>query len=264
MPSAAMPAATGGRFGPRRTTSSRDHSTRTGRPCSSASRRASPATGESPLAAEGAAVAEGEAGLAPGHAPRGVGLQVGRLDPGGAQRQGPVPGRDVDGWLRGTVVLRPWTLSARARASGSGRRHGGAPAGVGHGHQGVRRAPSSANPASPRTTAGPTRWATPPSRAARAAAAARSRTRAAAGRRASTGVRPSDGWAASRIVCQPVHRHRWASSAWSMRSSDDRSVERRQAHHDARGAEAALAAAAGDERVGPGVAGRRRAAPRGW
>ncbi len=36
VPSASMPTATGGRFGPDRTTSSRDQSTRTGRPCSSA------------------------------------------------------------------------------------------------------------------------------------------------------------------------------------------------------------------------------------
>ena len=72
------------------------HSTRTGRPCASASARAAAGTGEAQLAAEGPAVGERAGGLAAGRAPRRVGLEVGRLDPGRAQRQVPRRRRDVD------------------------------------------------------------------------------------------------------------------------------------------------------------------------
>ena len=74
-------AAIGGRFGPRRTTSSREYTTRTARPKRSASSRAAPRRGRVRLAAERAAVRERRRGLAPGLAPRRVGLEVRGLDP---------------------------------------------------------------------------------------------------------------------------------------------------------------------------------------
>ena len=90
MPSARMPAAIGGRFGPRRTTSSRARRTRTGRPCSvgEAARDGADLGGE--LAAERTAVGERRGRLAAGRAPRRVGLEVARLDPRRAQRPHPV------------------------------------------------------------------------------------------------------------------------------------------------------------------------------
>ena len=58
LPSARTPAASGGRFGPQRTASSRANRTRTGRPCSSARRRATAPTSLADLAAERAAVGQ--------------------------------------------------------------------------------------------------------------------------------------------------------------------------------------------------------------
>ena len=75
-------AAIGGRFGPSRTKSSREYTTRTVAP-SSVGELARAATGASDvdLAAERAAVRERRRGLAAGLAPRRVGLEVGGLDP---------------------------------------------------------------------------------------------------------------------------------------------------------------------------------------
>ena len=66
MPSARSPAAIGGRFGPRRTTSSRVYSTRTGRPCSSARRRATAPTSVATLPPNAPPLASGVAGSPPG------------------------------------------------------------------------------------------------------------------------------------------------------------------------------------------------------
>ncbi len=66
VPSGLAPPATGGRFGPIRTTSSRDSRTRTGRPCSSASRRAAAGAGEVALAPKAPPLARGVAGSPPG------------------------------------------------------------------------------------------------------------------------------------------------------------------------------------------------------
>ena len=72
------------------------------------------------LAAEGAAVGERRARLAAGLAPGRVRLEVRRLDPGGAQRGRPVAGRERRAAARAsTVVRRPCTLPATARASAS-------------------------------------------------------------------------------------------------------------------------------------------------
>ena len=60
------PPATGGRFGPTRTTSSRASSTRTGRPARSASSRASAATGEETLPPNAPPLVSGPTGSPPG------------------------------------------------------------------------------------------------------------------------------------------------------------------------------------------------------
>ena len=106
--------------GPRRTTSSRLSSTRTGRPCSSASARAASPTSECELAAEGAAVGQRGVRLAAGLAPRRVGLEVGGLDPASCAASPPSrPAGARAGASASTVVRRPCTLPATARASAS-------------------------------------------------------------------------------------------------------------------------------------------------
>src|SRR5581483_6357368 len=66
VPSARIPAAIGGRLGPRCTVSSRDSSTRTGRPCSLANRRATSATGDAALPPNAPPLASGVTGSPPG------------------------------------------------------------------------------------------------------------------------------------------------------------------------------------------------------
>ena len=66
VPSARTPAAMGGRLGPRRTQSSRDSSTRTGRPWRSASSRAAPGPTTRRLAPKAPPLASGVAGVPPG------------------------------------------------------------------------------------------------------------------------------------------------------------------------------------------------------
>ena len=84
------PAATGGRFGPRRTTSSRLYSTRTARPCSPARRRATSRTSWAALPPNAPPLANTLTGSPPGNAPRRVGFEVTGLDPCGAQRPRPI------------------------------------------------------------------------------------------------------------------------------------------------------------------------------
>ena len=162
-PSASAPPATGGRLGPRRTTSSRSSSTRTERPCASASDRAASVTTLARLPPNAPPLASGEWGSPPGVAPRRVGFEVGRFDPGGAQARrprrrrapraeagrrrwcaGPAPCRRRRGPPRGS--RRPPTRPSRrvrATSASSG-------------------AVSSANPPRPRATSGATRWGPPP------------------------------------------------------------------------------------------------------
>ncbi len=222
MPSASAPPATGGRLGPRRTTSSRPSSTRTGRPCRSASSRAAAPHRAGLLAAERAAVGERRRGLAAGLAPGGVGLEVAGLDPAGPQRGGPVAGRELE---RGPGVdrgPRPWTLPAAARASASVSPTAQPPSPSGTATSAPAGAVSSAKPPWPSATAG----ATCCGRAALergSLGGPRTRTRR---RFARPSVRNIDGFAvrapspvarshASRIVRQPVQRQRWARRACS-------------------------------------------------
>ena len=208
-------AATGGRLGPRRTTSSRrpEHpDRRAGARRPGAGRRS--ATGECSLPPKAPPLAQRRGRLAAGPAPRGVGLDVGRLDPGGLQGEGPVARRAAStGWSRGRPVLRPCTLPARARASRQRLGHDVAARAVGHRHQRVGRAVSSAKPpaaedhvrARPAGHAGPSSGARP--------AASRRVTARPVRAPASVRRRRGPAQAASTMVCQPVHRHRWASRA---------------------------------------------------
>ena len=155
VPSAPTPAAIGGRFGPSRTVSSRDSSTRTGRPCSSARRRAAAGAGDVDLAAEGAAVGQ-------------------RATP--ARR----PARTTTRRSRGRRA-RPTVVRSVAAQSPVGQRRAGA-----------RRRPSCAGPAPCRPPArasasvSPTAHPPAPSGTATSASAGRRVVGEAAARRAAT------------------------------------------------------------------------------
>ena len=214
-------AAIGGRFGPSRTTSSReiDDAHRT----TGARRRARgprPATGDRRLAAEGAAVGQRRGRLAAGRAPRRVGLEVGGLDPAGGEahaarhrlRAARAAARDPR-WCADPApcprapapraASRPRPSPGRPRSSPGPRSR----AGEGTATSASRGAASSANPPSPRGTPGPTRWRAPPSSAARRGGGVEIACRRA--------PRPGAPSIASYTVCQPVHRHRWAARARS-------------------------------------------------
>ena len=132
------------------------------------------------LAPEGTAVGQRRGRLTPGLAPRGVGLQVGRLDPRRAQGQVPV----AVGHGSRAAPARPWCGGPAPCPAAGGPRPGSRPRPSrprrrarpparrpGRGRRRSRRAPSA--------TSGPTRWGAPPSSAARRAAASRSRSPAA-------------------------------------------------------------------------------------
>ena len=226
---------------------------------SSASVRAAPVTTEDRLPPKAPPLASGVAGSPPG-APGGVQLQVGGLDPGRAQRRRPVARRHVQ---RG----------GRARRSSAGpapcRRRPGlvqvspppTAAGVGTATSappGRRRRRSRRGPA-PRPA---TRcWGEPPSIVARRGGGRRP---ASARRRRAAWRGPSQ---ASRIVRQPVHRHRWARAPARPRPRRRPAGPGGQAgqpHDDPGRAEAALAGAGGAERLGPATAARRGRARRAW
>ena len=259
VPSARTPAASGGRFGPQRTTSSRANRTRTGRPCSSASRRATSPTSLVTLPPKAPPLASAVAGSPPGHAPRRVGLEVAGLHPRRAQRARPLPGRQLD---RPTQRGRgPPALHLAGRGAGLGERLPDHPLAADRSHrdEGVERrgVVGEAAPAQRHLGADDLRRAHP-------------RASPSAPRRPPIGdpvVRRSrrrTATAASRIVCQPVHRHRWARSAWSTAASvgGPRAARPGQAHDDPRRAEPALAGARGSERLRPRD--RRPPARRRW
>ena len=139
-PARSMPPATGGRLGPRRTTSSRDQTTRTGRPYSSARRRASAATGEHTFPPNAPPLAHGDTGSPPGSHHDGVGLEVGRLDVGGPEGQVPGPGRHLERVQQREPAAPALHLAGEGPggAEGLGDRVPSRP--VGHRHQGARRA----------------------------------------------------------------------------------------------------------------------------
>ena len=125
---------------PERTASSRESSTRTGRPCWSASSRAAAGDRRVDLAAEGAAVGQRRRRLAAGLAPRRVGLEVGRLDPRRAQGERPVAVGQLER-RRGLGRRAPALHLARRRrrASASVSPTDPPARAVGHRHQRVGR-----------------------------------------------------------------------------------------------------------------------------
>ena len=198
-----------GRFGPRRTTSSREKTTRTGRPYRSASSRAAAGAGDASLAPEGPPIGGGVGGLAAGQAPRRVRLQVGRLHPGGLEDEVPVARRHLERVAQ-LPAAAPALDLARTRP---GPRPGSRPPPSHRRRSGTATrqsggAVSSAKPPRPRTTSGPVRCAGATLEGRPAFGAGRARRRGAGACDAGP-----DRTAAATIVRHPVQRHRWASKA---------------------------------------------------
>ena len=115
------------------------------------------------------------------------------------------PAGTSTGWPSGRPLRRPWTLASPRRAAPRPPATERCPPS----HSATNDpggAVSLANPASPRTTAGPEVWNAGPSTWARQAASSGSRSVVDR-----PGVPAATAPAASTIVCQPVQRHRWAA-----------------------------------------------------
>ena len=183
-PSTTALAAIGGRFGPRRTTSSRENRTRTARPVCVGELARRARHRRRLLAAERTTVRERRGRLATGCAPRRVRLEVGGLDP---RRGEPHAARRASAAAGGAASARPSCAgpapSPRGRAPRAATRRrptrarprivdgASEPGGSGTATSASRGAVSSAKPPRPSGTSRPTRWATPPSSSARRAAA---------------------------------------------------------------------------------------------
>ena len=203
VPSARTPIAIGGRFGPQRTASSRDQSARTGRCCSLANVAAAATTGVATFPPKAPPFPSGSAPSSSGRAhDASVSRYAGSTHVVRSVSAQSPSGTSI-GQPRLAVVRRPWRLPDAARASRTVTpvAHP-SPAGRGAAHSASLGAESSANRPAPAATSEPTRWCVPPSIDARRAA--RSQSRGRSGTLAA---------AASKIVRQPVHRQRWASSA---------------------------------------------------
>jgi len=174
-----------------------------------------------PLPTEGTPLASGEPRRR--QAPGGVGLQIGRLDPRGRNVRSNSPGVVKGGRVH--VELRPAPCrTRRARSEGARQR---VTLGVGP-PQRLARSVSSAKAA-----ARAPRRATWPGMGPRAGAP-RGEQWVAGGRGQASEPRPP--WR-STMLCQPVHRHRWAEGARTGTRRADARLRARQAHHDARRAE---------------------------
>ena len=203
------PPATGGRFGPRRTTSSRSSSTRTGRPCSSA-RRAGRLADDASAACRRRRRRWPAAWPARRRARTTTRRSRGRrARPTSCAACRPVARRAPRAEASAsTVVRRPCTLPAARPRLGERLAHRPAARAVGHRDQRVGRRGVVGEAALAERHAGADRAAGPPlERRPGRAAASRSRSAIGAPGRARSH--------ASRIVRQPVQRHRWASSACS-------------------------------------------------
>ncbi len=160
------------------------------------------------------------------------------------------------GWLQGQAGAP--TLHPAGLGPGLGQRlgHHVAARAVGHGHQGAGRSGVVGEPGPTQDHGGTDVLGHAPfeggPRGRRLVQVAGRRWPTASGRRPPRARR-----AASSMVCHPVHRHRWASRAWSIwlghRSTGPGPSQGGQPHDDARGAEAALAAAGGHQGVRPPV-----------
>ena len=173
------------------------------------------------LAPERPAVGERAGRFAARLAPRGVGLQVGGLHPGGAQGQVPVTVGHGQRRHRSHGRAPALDLARRPPRLGQGLADGVPAPAVGDGHQRALRVVVVGEPAGAQCDLGPDLAGAPrPRWSARRPAASRSRVSSAA-RRSAT--------AASWIVRQPVQRQRWAARARSTATSSPRSTPLRRA-----------------------------------
>ena len=214
--------------------------------------------GAAPLAPEGPAVGERRGRGTAGPAPAGVGLDVGRFDPGGLEREGPRAGGQLHRVREGHRAVAALDAAAPGarRAHGGGQRGVGAELDQGAGRGGVvGEAGVAEDDVGTRGLEGGALRLGPPRRQERVAGAG---NRPAAG--------PGGGVAGTEGVARRLDDRlpaRAAAQVGAQRRLDV--VPRRlartaalaeggEAHHDAGRAEAALAGPAGDEGVGPAVA----------
>ncbi len=265
MPSGRRATASGGRLGPRRTTSSRRHRH---------AGRAAGLVGQGPglpghravaLAPEGTAVGQRGGRPAARPAPAGVGLHVGRLDPGRLEREGPAACGDRHrGGQRHRAVA-----SLDPAGGGPGRPEVRGQRGVGAElHRGPRRravvgeAAAAQHDVGARVLEGGTLELGPPGGQQRIAGRAGHCRRRQARRPGRAPARPPRGSTAnpcSGTGGPAAHPRRRAATHATTRAGDDERgrgrgrLERGQAQHDARRAEPALAGPGGHEGVGPAV-----------
>ena len=228
--------------------SSRASRTRTARPCSSARRRAAAATGESALPPKAPPLASGDRRLTTRLAPRGVGLEVGGLDPRRAQGEVPVARRarpGAAGLDGGAAALH---LARRLAGLGQGLADRLAPLSVGHGHQRVGRGRVVGEAAGPRATSGPTRCGPPPSMLGPTGGGVE-----VTGRDGRAEPDPAASWigappgAAAEVGSQGLVHRGLVGQVGALAPGP------LEAHDDPRRAEAALAGPGGTEGVGPRV-----------
>ena len=188
------------------------------------------------LAAEGAAVGQRGRRLAARLAPRRVDLEVGRARPRSCAASPPSRPRGTSSGCRSSaVVRRPCTLPAAARASASVSPTAHPPAPSGTATSASAGALVVGEPAVAERDVG-----ADPLRRRRPRSSARRPRPRGHGRRPRGGARrpPVRSAQASRIVRQPVHRHRWASSACSTAAASSGpaplAAQAGQPHHDAR------------------------------
>ena len=167
VPSARTPAAIGGRFGPRRTTSSRVNRTRTARPCRSARRRATSPTSVVTFPPKAPPLPSELAGVPPGAHHAASGSRYAGSTHVVCSVRIQAPGGNSIGQRSGAVVRRPWILALRRRASASDSPTTHSPSTSSSATSASGGAVSSANPPRPSATCAPTSCATPPSNSAR-------------------------------------------------------------------------------------------------
>ena len=245
VPSARTPAAIGGRFGPRRTTSSRVNSTRTARPCRSARRRATSPTSVDIFPPNAPPLPSGFAGSHQAHTTRRP--VRGTPAPPTSSAACASSRRAVTRSAIATLpsCARPWILPAEPARLGQRFANHPLAVDVEQATSASTGAMSSANPPRPSATCGPTSCATPPSNAARTTPrpvcarcpGTRSRGRQNGG---------DDGVPAG--AAAQVGEEGLADGGLRRGIGEGGG-----AHDDARRAEAALAAAVGAERLRPAV-----------
>ena len=216
--------------------------TRTGRPCSSASRRASAATGECSFPPKAPPLAERRGRLAAGRAPRGVGLEIGGLDPGRPQASSAHSPRGTStGWPTGAAAAALDLAGSARRALAQGLGRPPTRRVVRRRRRAHRRRARCRRRTRPRPSdaGGPTACGQPPRAAARHAAAAVGSPASPPGRRAA-GRRPPgrEARAASRMLLPPGAPAQVGGRAPSHAASSTgrpvRALERGQPHDDAR------------------------------